>query len=265
MSEVVTSPPVDRRLFSLHEEEDVVEVSLHRRQVVYFETNLQIALPDRFVGANMGIYWVPGQLERPWAGPDVFVARLRPHAAAPRVWLVWEDGPLQFVAEVASERTRATERKKREETYRAELQVPEYLYVDLDRRQLELWRLQEGNYEQVGEEGGRLYSEELGVRFGWDTVKPLVRIWTAGGRMLPTAEEMEEQLQDEAARRLAAEQQLQEEARRRLQAEQQLQEEAAQRLAVEQQAREDEARRREAEARAAALAAELERLRSGGD
>jgi Uma2 family endonuclease len=251
MSEVVTSPPVDRRLFSLHEEEDVVEVSLHRRQVVYFETNLQIALPDRFVGANMGVYWVPGQLERPWAGPDVFVGQGRPQAAAPRIWLVWEDGPLQFVAEVASERTRTMERQKREETYRVELQVPEYLYIDLDRHQLELWRLRDENYEPVGEEGGRLYSEELGVWFGWDTLKPLVRIWTAGGRMLPTAEEKEEQLQEEAARRLEAEQQLQEEAARRLEAEQQLQEEAARRL--------------EAEARAAALAAELERLRGGAD
>jgi Uma2 family endonuclease len=222
MSEIVTPPYANRQLFSLHEEEDVTEVTPHRRQVSYFETNLRVELPDRFVGANLGVYWVPGQHEEPWAGPDVFVAARPPmRDPLPRVWLVWEDGPLQFVAEVASEKTRRLERRKREEKYQDALGVPECLYVDLDRHQLELWRLQAGKYRRVREEGGRLYSEELGVWFGWDPGAEFVRIWTVDGRILPTPEEWEQQLQEE------------------------------QRL------------RQEAEARAAALAAELERLRGG--
>jgi len=247
MSELVTFAPADRQRFSLHEEEDVVEVPPHRRQVVYFETNLQVELPDRFVMANMGVYWVPGQYENPWTGPDLFVAARSAKEPPARVWLVWEDGPLQFVAEVASERTRRRERRKREEIYRDALRVPEALYVDLDRRQLELWRLREGVYRRVREEGGRLFSEELGVWFGWDAVETFVRIWSGDGRMLSTPEERQQQLQE-------AEFQA-EEARRLRQEEQRLRQEAEQRAAEEARARQ------EAEARAAALAAELERLR----
>jgi hypothetical protein len=244
MSELVTPPYADRQRFSLHEEEDVVEITPHRRQVVYLETNLQVEFPDRFVGANLSVYWVPGQHEEPWAGPGVFVAA-RPPARdpLPRVWLVWEDGPLQFVAEVASEKTRrvpadgadegrrperVAERRKREEKYQDALGVPECLYVDLDRHQLELWWLQAGKYRRVREERGRLYSEELGVRFGWDPRAEFVRIWSVDGRMLPTEQEREQQLQE-----------------------------------AEQRAQEEQRLRQEAEARAATLAAELERLRGG--
>jgi Uma2 family endonuclease len=251
MSELITSPFADRQLFSLHEEEDVTEVTLHRRQVSYFETSLRVELPDRFVGANLGVYWVPGQFEEPWAGPDLFVAARPPiRDPQPRVWLVWEDGPLQFVAEVASEKTRRLERRKREETYQDALAVPEALYVDLERHQLELWRLQASKYRRVREQRGRLYSEALGVWFGWDPDAEFVRIWTVDGRMLPTVEEREQQLK-EAEQRAREEQRLREE-------EQRLRQEAEQRAGEEARARQ------EAEARAAALAAELERLRGRG-
>jgi len=46
MSELVTPSYVDRRLFSLHEEEDVVEITPDRRQVSYLETNLQQQLAE---------------------------------------------------------------------------------------------------------------------------------------------------------------------------------------------------------------------------
>src|SRR5262249_35004956 len=42
----------------------------------------------------------------------------------PRVYLVWEDGPIQFVAEVASRRTRRSERTKRETHEREDVQIP---------------------------------------------------------------------------------------------------------------------------------------------
>jgi Uma2 family endonuclease len=240
MSEVIVRPRADRTRFSLHEEEEVVEVTPHRRQIVYFETNLQAEIADRFVGANLGVYWVPGQFETPWAGPDVLVSRNLPASARPRVYLLWEDGPIQFVAEVASDRTRRSERKKREEIYRTALQVPEYLYVDLDRHELELWRLEAGEYQRVPEEGGRLLSQELGLWFGWGPGEEFVRIWTPDGRMLPTKEEEREQRQ---------------------QAEEQARQERQHRLTADRRARQERERRQEAEARAAALEAELERLR----
>jgi hypothetical protein len=74
------------------------------------------------------------------------------------------------------------------------------------------------------------------VWFGWDPAAEFARIWTVGGRMLPTPEETQLQLQEE----------------------QRLRQEAEQRAAEEARARQ------KAEARAAALAAELERLRRGG-
>jgi Uma2 family endonuclease len=247
MSDMVTTPRADRRLFSLHEEVDVVEVPPHRRQIFYFETNLRTELPDQFVGGNMGVYWVPGQLKKPWAGPDVLVSRRLPAEPEPRVWLVWEDGPIQFIGEVASKRTRRAERKKRQRIYREALQVPEYLWVDLDRQELELWRIEGDEYQRVREEGGRLFSRELNLWFGWGPQETFVRLWTPEGRMLLTAEETKQRLEE-------AEQRMREEQQRGQAAEQR-------RQAAEQRAQEERRLREEAEARAAALAAELDRLR----
>jgi Uma2 family endonuclease len=247
MSDIVIAPPVDRTLFSLHEEEDVVEIPLHRRQIEYIESNLRAMQPDRFVGGNMGVYWVPGRYKKPWVGPDVLVSQRPLKDPNARVYLVWEDGPIQFVAEVASDRTRRAERPKREQQYRVDLQVPEYLYIDLDRHQLELWRLREGAYLRVSEEGGRLHSRELGVWFGWDSSEKFVRIWTADGQMLLTKEEDWEEKQRVAAERDAARAA---EARERAR---------AHTVEAERDAAREQARA--AEARAAELAAEIERLR----
>src|SRR5262245_61707819 len=72
MSETATptTPPVDRSLFSLHPEEDLPESLAHSEQVNYFKFALQRTLPDAFVARNMAVYWVPGEYEEPWAGPD---------------------------------------------------------------------------------------------------------------------------------------------------------------------------------------------------
>jgi Uma2 family endonuclease len=208
MSEVAATPRADRAVFSLHPEEEVVEVPRHRRQIIYLETNLRSELPDRFVGANMGVYWVPGQHESPWIGPDIFVAPRPPVDPDPRVYLIWEDGPIEFVAEVASRRTRRGERRKRERIYRVELQVPEYLYIDLERRRLELWRLSEGAYRQVAERESRLYSQELGLWFGWGSGVPFVRIWATDGRLLPTYEEVKQRAREAEAHAAALEAEL---------------------------------------------------------
>jgi Uma2 family endonuclease len=234
MSDLLIAPPADRGKFSLHPERDVTEVPQHRREIEYIESNLRVELPDRLVGGNMGVYWVPGRLREPWVGPDVLVARCQPRDPMPRVYLVWEDGPIQFVAEVASRRTRRLERTKRETHYRVDLQIPEYLYIDLDRHQLELWRLQDGEYRRVLEVGGRLYSEELNLWFGWeDERETFVRIWMPDGRRLLTKEE-------EWQRRQELERAAQE---------------------AERRTHELEQRAQQAEARAAALTAELGYLR----
>jgi Uma2 family endonuclease len=261
MSDITLSPPAEHSRYSLHPEVDVVETPPHRRQIEYLETNLRSELSHLFVGGNIGVYWVPGAYEEPWAGPDVLVSQHTLATPPLRVYLVWEHGPVRFVGEVASDRTRRAERRKRETYYRVDLQIPEYLYIDLDRHELELWRLEEGEYQRVPEAEGRLHSQELNLWFAWDAQQEFVRVWTADGRMLLTKEEDLEQTRALAAERDAvlAEREAAREAEARALA--RAREVEAEREAAREAEAQALARAREAEARAAELAAELERLR----
>src|SRR6266542_212983 len=118
MSEAVAvTPREDRSLFSLHPEDEMTEHAFHDRQCGYFTHAFAQALPDWFVARNMAVYWVPGERQQPYAGPDVFVARGHPVDENPSCYLTYEDGPLTLVAEVTSESTRAMETKRRDETY----------------------------------------------------------------------------------------------------------------------------------------------------
>lgn len=257
---VVTTPepepqPADRELFSLHPEEQMTERPSHRQQADYLGFALRRLLPDWFVAKNIGIYWVPGELEFPYAGPDVLVARNRPAREDPAVYLIYEDGPVTLVAEIASPATRNMDRQKRDTTYAVELAVPWYLWIDLPRRVLELYRLVEGRYELVvPDEAGPVWCAELRFGFAWQADRQLVRVLSADGTAMLTD-------QEEAARRETAEEQARREARR-------AEREAAARWAAEQRAErearraeQEAAARRAAEERAEALAAELERLR----
>jgi Uma2 family endonuclease len=254
MSDTLLAPLSDQSLYSLHPEEDVVETDPHRHQVVYLETNLRALLRDRYVGADIGVYWIPGAFEEPWVGPDVLVSQPTARREPRRVYLLWEHGPIAFVAEVASERTRAKEAEKRETRYRVDLAVPEYLYIDLDRRELQMWRLRDGTYEPVSAVDERLRSKELGVSFGWDPEQAFVRIWTPEGEMLLTKEEDLRALEEIRARAREAE------AARR-EAEAARREAEAARREAQRRARAEAAERRAAEARIAELEAEIERLR----
>jgi hypothetical protein len=114
--------PVDRELFSLHPEEHVTERPSHRLQATYTEFALRRLLPGWYVAANMGVYWVPGEFEYPWAGPDVFVARNQPVREDASVYLTYEDGPLTLVVEIASPSTRKMDRNQRDTVYALELE-----------------------------------------------------------------------------------------------------------------------------------------------
>jgi Uma2 family endonuclease len=253
MSEAVTiTSPVDRSQFSLHPEDEMTEHAFHDRQLRYFSHALGLTLPGCFVARNMAVYWVPGQRQYPYVGPDLLVARGRPPGENPSCFVTYEDGPLTLVAEVASESTRAQELTKRDKTYGAQLQVPEYLYIDGERHVLELWRWVEGRYQRVApDESGRYWSEKLGIGFLWQEDRRLVRVVTGTGEIIPTSEE-------EAELRRAAEDRAAREARRA--------EREARRARQEARRAEEEAQRRaEAEARASALEAEVEQLRRSRD
>jgi hypothetical protein len=233
--------PADRSRFSLHPEDEMTERRSHAKQVGYFDDALTSLLPEFFIARNMAVYWIPGQREYPYVGPDLFVSRYHPKEENPTCYLTYEDGPIAFVIEVASEKTRANELKKRDETYGTILRIPEYLYVDQERHVLELWRLVEGAYERVSsDEQGRFWSPGLAIAFAWQDDGRMVRVLTTDGTMVPTA-------QEERALRRAAETQVAQEARRAERETQRARREARRRAAAEEQAR--------------ALAAEIERLR----
>ena len=240
------SPVTDRSPFSLHPEDWVPQPDSHDEQTAYFKHGLRLLLPDCFVARDLGVYWVPGQMQFPYIGPDNFVSRRKPRVADPKVWLTYEDGPLALVIEVASDATRDKEEEKRK-TYAEVLQVPEYVYLDLHQGELRLGRLVDGRYEWVEPDAeGRLWSEQFKVGFVWEEGKRFVRLVAADGTIV--AAPLEEVARREEAERgqRAAEGQAAREARRAARAERRAAQEAAGRAAAEQQARE--------------LAAEVERL-----
>src|SRR5205085_7685934 len=117
---------------------------------------------------NMAVYWVPGQMQHPWTGPDILASRHHPRDPAPSCYVTYEDGPLTFVCEVASPKTRGKEAERRDVTYAQALSVPEHLFIDLDRNVLDLSVLVNGRYERMGPDAeGRHWSEQLGVGFVW--------------------------------------------------------------------------------------------------
>jgi Uma2 family endonuclease len=243
---------VDRELFSLHPEEQMTERPSHRLQGNYLARALRRLLTEWFVAANMGVYWVPGELEYPYVGPDVFVARGQPRREDSAVYLTHEDGPLTLVVEIASPATRNLDRHKRDTDYAVELAVPWYLWIDLPRHVLELYRLVEGRYELVSPDAeGRIWCSDVAVGFSWQADGRLVRVLGADGAVIPTEDEEQALLQEETARRQTAEERAEREARRAVR--------------EARRAGEETAARRAAEQRAEALAAELERLRRGLD
>jgi hypothetical protein len=226
-TDTILTPAADRSRFSMHPEDWVTQQDSHDEQGSYFKDALRLVLPDCFVARDLAVYWVPGKLKYPYAGPDIFVSRRKPREEDPRVWLVYEDGPLELVIEVASEGTRSKEGDRRDKTYAVELKVPEHLFVDLYEDKLELSNLVDGRYEPVApDEHGILWSRRLGIGFVRLPGERLVRVLTRDGEVVPTRREETAYRQQEAARRQEA-----------------------------------EARRQEAEERAEAMAAELERLR----
>jgi Uma2 family endonuclease len=255
MGKATLTAPVDRELFSLHPEEQMTERPSHRRQVAALEHAISKARPDLFVAANLGIYWVPGQYEHPWVGPDLLVSHHVPARDDPSVYLTFEDGPVAFVAEVASPSTRSADEKKRDDSYAPELRVPEYLWIDLARHELQLWTLVGIRYEPLPpDEHGRLWSRELELGFAWQADQRLVRVLLADGTVLPTGEEEADQAAAASARAEREAQRAEREAQRAEREAQRAEREAR-------RAEEEAAARAAAEQRAAALAEELERLR----
>lgn len=218
--------PNERDLYPIHEEDNVPETLLHERVVRYQRDAIAAHRADRFVTGNVRIYWERGNFPR-YVAPDLFVATGPPADADARVYLIWEDPPIHFVAEIGSRSTRRIDEGAHLPIYADVLGVPEHLFPDVETREMRLRRLAPGGDYVVAppQPNGRLRSEELQIEFEMDD-EGFVWVYTLDGTRLLTYTE-EYRLRHEAEVRAAAE------AHQRQEAETRLAEEAARRGELE--------------------------------
>jgi hypothetical protein len=267
MTTPAASAAVDEHdLYPVHEEDNVPEIGPHEFVVRYLRDVLATRFPDWLVSGNLCIYWEQGNTER-YVAPDVFVVPGRPPAPLPRNHLLWRDPPVSFVLEIGSDSTHHADLDEKLAIYHRHVKATEYLYADVERQEIRLWRLGPAGYEALLPQTPERYrSEVLEVEFGWDGAG-LLRVYTLDGEALRTHAEAEAQLTQEAQLRREAEARAGDELRRREEAETRAQTEARQRTEAEARAEaetrqraEEAAHRQKAEARAAQEAARREAL-----
>jgi Uma2 family endonuclease len=254
----------NRELYPLHEEDDVPEITRHEREVRDLRDVLAYRFRDRLVTGNVCIYWIPGDFQHYYA-PDVFVTAGLPAEPEPRVYHMWQDPAIVFVAEIGSRSLTLEQWMKNFETCEQVLCVPEFLDFDPEDLSLRMWRLEERGYVPVPPEpNGRLQSRELDLEFGID-VNERLRVYTLDGEVLRTHAEAEGD-REEAEARAAAEAHQREEAEARAAAEARQREEAERaRGEAEARAAQEARLREEAERQLAALRAELRRRKPEGE
>lgn len=72
----------------------------------------------------------------------------RPVAGEPESYLAWRDPPIRCIVEIFSRRNMRVHLDEKKALYQR-LRVREYLEYDPDHGRLELWRLQQGQYQPV--------------------------------------------------------------------------------------------------------------------
>ncbi len=218
----------ERELYPLHEEDNLPEPPAHEREMNYLMGAVRSFRPALAVHGNFAMYWKPREFNQ-HVGPDLVVlAGPMEDWSASRVWLAWEDPAPLLVGEIASRRTRRSDIGSKFQTYESVLCVPEYLYIDLERRILRLHRLIDGRYvDVVPDENGRLWSAQLQRWFGWDE-EGFVSIYNRDGQRIPGHEEAVAQWQEAERQRQEAEARADEEAQKRAELERRLAELTAQ-------------------------------------
>jgi Uma2 family endonuclease len=261
MSTPVPTKAVDeQKLYPVHEEDNVPEISPHEFAVRYLRDALGALFRDSLVTGDICIYWERGNTQR-YAAPDVLVARGRQRLPLPRVYLLWQEPPVSFVVEIGSDRTRRVDLEEKPGIYSEHVKAQEYLYADppdpeSPSRELRLWRLGAKGYLPVEPQAnGRLWSDALGVEFGWDAAD-MLRIYVDGVPQ-PTHEEIAQRAAEESLRRQEAEAERAEETGRRQKAEAERAEEARRRQEAETRAADEAALRQELERQLAELRARL--------
>ena len=226
----------------LMSDEPEMESSLHYEQLALLVSCLEWFWRDRqdfFIGANLTVYYSRQQLKkRDFRGPDFFFVR-ETERKARNSWVVWEEEGRypNLIIELLSDSTAQVDRSTKKVLYQNHWQTPEYFWFSP--KTLELCGFRLGSqrvYEPiVPTDQGWLWSQELDLYLGIHDRQ--LRYFDPQGHLVPTLQEFNRL----AIQRTALES-------RRAEAE-------AQRAEAEAQ------KAREAEARANALALEVDRLR----
>jgi len=206
----IKAPPPsvdDQEYYPLHEEDDVPETPDHESAVRYARNALAARFPDWFITGNVCIYWERGNTAK-YRAPDLFVVKEPLAEPVERVYLLWMQPPVAFVAEIGSKSTFRRDEGPKLQIYSRLVKAREYLYFDPPTGNLRLWRLGSKGYVPVKPGAtGRLGSEELELEFGVDAEGAL-RVYTLDGELLRTHKEAEARLAEEIRRREELERQL---------------------------------------------------------
>jgi len=172
MSTVITDRSIE---YPTSDGQPMAETETHREIMVLLIQALQdiyAGRTDVYVGGNMLMYYERGDKHQVIA-PDVFVV-LGVSSHVRENYLIWEEAKptLDLVIEVTSKSTKRNDIVKKKELYQNRLGVREYVLFDpfqeYLRPSVQMFRLQNGTYEDVPLRDGRLPSEVLGLEFERD-------------------------------------------------------------------------------------------------
>jgi Uma2 family endonuclease len=219
--------------YSESDGQPMAETDIHRDLMIDLIEGLKYHFQDDpmvYVSGNMLLYYEEGN-PRKSVAPDVFVVRGIPKHKR-RTYQLWVEGsPPDVIFEISSRGTWGKDLQKNWRLY-ARLGVREYVIFDPEYDYLEpalnAYRLNNGEYEEVDIQDGRVMSETLGLEV-IDTGETLRLIDPKTGKYLPTFDEIvaerrqaEARANAEAAARQQAETRAETEAAARQQAETEL-------------------------------------------
>lgn len=182
---------------------------------------------DGYASGNMFVYFSLAQLKnQDFRGPDFFAVLGVPKGER-RSWVVWEEGKSpDVVIELLSPNTSQTDKNEKKLIYQNQMRVPDYFWFDpFNPDDWAGFSLQHGVYQPITPNAeNRLVSQASGLSLlRWQgNYKDVETTWlrwaTMDGELLPTGEEKERKLANQAQQRAErAELQLQETARKLLQ------------------------------------------------
>ena len=184
---------------------------------VIFQAMVERDRRDFFVGGDMFVYYSYDQARdivagRPYfRGPDVFYVGGVPPGER-KGWVSWEEGDRlpELIVELLSPSTARIDRTVKKDLYAQVWRTPEYFLYERETHTLEGFHLSGDVYRPIPPNAaGRLPSEVLGLELGFWEGEELgvetawLRLFDAGGRLVPTREEAARQRAETAEAELA--------------------------------------------------------------